>query len=374
MLTSRLPAAVLLLVLLSACGGGSSGSNSGNNGGQMGSGPPEWPDSGGGTTTERPPSVHTGRVVFRSATGETCCVAVDPNTLTGTAANGQSLLVLDNLPLGPATVTVAAFATDFAPAVPDVTATCVTLPPETGQPCDPTQIATPVFESEPLSVVIQSGVQVEIADSAIHSLPFLVNFSPAPDQLVKNPVQFAFTMADAANGVNRDSIEVTVTVNVEAPTETPPFRLLTKRVPLTLTACNDASTPTCSQGGELGVTGFQATGTAPKLPPGTADVHIIGQNLDTPPRDMDLNYAIDVAPDDTPTPTPTVAATPVDTAPSTADSSPLQPVDGARRSEGDRRFETEEAEPAKGNSAGAGSEVERRWRPTPTPTPEASLP
>jgi hypothetical protein len=321
MLTYRLPFALLLSVYLAACGGSSS--SGGSNGGQMsGGGVPNWPQPDGGTAPERPPSVRTGRVIFRSASGEMCCVAVDPDTLTGRTANGQSLLVLDNLPAGPATVTVAAFATDFAPAVEGITETCATLPPEVGQVCDPTRIATPVFESDPLQVVIQEGTQIQIADLVIRALPFLVDFSPGQDEVVNNRVHFVFTMADAVNGVNGNSIALTVTVTVDAPGETPPFRSLTKRVPLTLTPCNDASDPTCSQGGDLGVKGFQAEGTAPKLPPGPADVHIVGQNLDTPPGAVDLSYTIEVNPGDNP-PTPT-ADTPTPTASAVAASDTAQ--------------------------------------------------
>src|SRR5262245_22819282 len=96
---------------------------------------PAWPDPGGGMSTELPP----GRIVFQSESGEACCGAGDAELLRG------ALVVVDNLPAGPATVTFAGFATDFAPAVPGITETCETIPADAAQPCDPQRVASPAF-------------------------------------------------------------------------------------------------------------------------------------------------------------------------------------------------------------------------------------
>src|SRR5215472_3676130 len=137
-----------------------------------------WPQRGGGTSNQVPPSVQMGRVVFESQMGS-CCVAVNPSLLSGGAAKGVT--VLSNLPIGPATVTIAGFSTSFAPAVPGIVATCETTPPDIAIPCDMMQLATPAFESPPLNVTIVGGTQTNIGSVPVDAFPFLYAFSPGQD-------------------------------------------------------------------------------------------------------------------------------------------------------------------------------------------------
>lgn len=291
-------AAGLLACVALACGG--SGSSGGGGGGIDGPGV-MWPDRGGGSSSTLPPTVVTGRVVFRSATGEACCVAVDPTLLT--PPTGPALLVLDDLPIGPATVTIAGFSTDFAPAVPGITLTCRTVSPIGVAPCDATRNASPAFESAPLAVNILAGVQINLGEIDVQALPFVLDdFLPAQQSAVEPPVQFDFTIADAVTGVAADSVALDVTVMVPDEERPSVFRSLTKRIPLTLAPCADGSAEPCSPDGDLELDGFHAAGVAERLPEGPAEVRITGRNLADPARAVDFRYVFDVLPEPTETP------------------------------------------------------------------------
>ena len=285
-----------------------------------------WPDRGGGTSDTLPAAVVTGRVVFQSASGEACCVAVDPTLLS--PEPGQNILVLDDLAPGPATVTVAGFATDFAPAVPGITETCKTVKPEGVMPCDGTQTASPSFESVPLDVNIIAGAQINLGTIDVSSLPFVLqDFTPAEGGAEAPPVQFDFTVADAVTGVAADSVALDVTVTV--PDEKIPnqFRSLTKRIPLTLDACADGGAKPCSPQGDLQLAGFKANGVALNLPEGPAEARITAQNLADPVRDVDFRYIFTVLPEPSETPTAVPPSeTPTAGADAAADTSTRQDV------------------------------------------------
>jgi len=294
-------AGLALVALLAAACGGSGGSGGG---GGVDAPGVMWPDRGGGTSDELPAAVVTGRVVFESASGETCCVAVDPELLT--PLTGPALLVLDDLPPGPATVTIAGFSTDFAPSVPGIMATCRTVRPAGAAPCDPTRVASAAFESAPLPVNIIAGVQINLGEIDVSALPFvLADFAPAQEQAVPPPVRFDFTIADAVTGVAADSVALDVTVNVPDEERPSQFRSLTKRIPLTLTACADGGATPCSADGDQALDGFEAAGVAERLPEGPAEVRITGQNLADPARLVDFRYIFNVLPEPTETPTTT---------------------------------------------------------------------
>jgi hypothetical protein len=244
----------------------------------------------------------TGRVVFRSESGESCCVAVDPTLLSPNNAS-SALLVLDDLPPGPATVTIAGFTTDFAPAVPDVTDTCTTFPASAGSPCDPVRVAAPAFESSPLAVSIVAGAQTNLGEVDIAALPFVSSFSPAQDVSVPSPVGFDFTVVDAVTGIRADSVVLEVTFQ-RAEGEPPVFRAITKRVPLDLDECADGSEEPCSPEGDLDLVGFNATASF-ELPEGEVDAHISAENLAPTPRRFDLRYPFQVVGTSIPTPTST---------------------------------------------------------------------
>jgi hypothetical protein len=291
---------ILVTLLAAGCGGGSSGG-----GGNGGMDDITWPSRDGEPTTMLPPSVKTGRVVFSSQSGESCCVAVDPSILSGNAKRG--LAILNDLPVGPATVTVAGFTTDFAPVVSGVTKTCSTIPANAARDCDPMQLASPAFESPPLSVVIIGGAQTNIGQVPMEAFPFLFSFSPGQGASAPAPVQFAMTVVDAATNVRAESVQLDVSFTV--PDENPgsPFRVLTKRVPLSLVPCADGTTNPCSPTANLQLTGFNASGTAPELPEGPVEARVVAENTANPPHGLDFRYTFVVLA--TPTATATATAT-----------------------------------------------------------------
>lgn len=353
-----------LLVPIGPCGcGGVPSSGSG------GTGMNEimWPSREGGPSSTLPPSVSTGRIVFQPQSGAGCCVAVNAQVLS----SQQGLAVLTDLPLGPATVTVAGFETGFAPAVPGITETCTTTPGTNGVPCDSTQAATPAFESPPLAVTILAGVQTTLGPVPMVAMPFVLDgFTPAQGADAPAPVHFALTVVDAVTNIRPDSIELEVifTVPTDAtPTGTTPspFRTLSKRVPLTLEACADGSTTACSPSGSLQVAGFAGTGTAPELPEGQVEAHLTAENLGDPPQQLDFRYPFNVlaTPTQTATATPTSeAATPASSAGGTLGEAPSTSAGPSGASVG---------QPADA-LAGSGPEnggTRPRATPTATPTP-----
>jgi hypothetical protein len=295
------------LVLCAACGGdGGRGSMGGGNGGGGGS-DVIWPERGGGTSTALPVIVRTGRIVFQSESGEACCVALDPVLISG--ENSPGLAVLDDLPAGPATVTVSAFATDFAPAVAGISTTCTAIPASAAHPCDPTRVAPPAYASDPLSVDILPGVQTNIGQVSMNALPFLFDFVPIQGEETMEPVGFDFTVVDAVTGVRNMSVGLEVRFQVEegvavvTPTtrtpERPSFRLVSKRIPVQLAACADNTASPCSEQG-LGLVGFTATGQGVNMPSGIVEAHITAANEGNPPQQLDFGYPFTILP--TPTP------------------------------------------------------------------------
>ena len=259
-----------------------------------GAGGLQWQQRGGGTSNQVPPSVTTVRIVFQSEGGESCCVAVDPLAL------GNFILVLDNLQPGPAVVSVAGFGTDFAPAVPGVTETCETIPAEVAEACDPTRVAPPAYESDPLPVTIVAGVQTDIGTVDLNAYPYALDAQPGQGEtVVPTPsapypiVPFAFTVADAVTNIQEESVALELMFTVQ---ESGGFRMVTKRVPLQepLVPCEDGTTTPCSDSGTQDLAGFKATGVAEALPTGCVDVHISAQNTDDVPRDLDFRYGINV--------------------------------------------------------------------------------
>lgn len=313
--------AVLAAFGLSACGGSSTGTPSrGTPTATSPAGPsatatptsrttPPASPTAKGTPSVLPPIVETGRVVFRASNGEACCIAVDPSLLPPNPGRGQTVLVLDDLPIGPGTVIVSGYTEDFAPAPADVPATCKTLNASGVKPCDPTRSASAAFESAPDTVTIIGGVRVNLGGVEVAALPFVLDFTPPQNTAVPLPVDFRFTVVDAETGIKGPSVALDITLDVPQG-EPPVFRPLTKRVPLELAPCRDQGDRPCSPAGDMGLAGFKATGVAEYLsylPAGPVDARITAQNLADPPRDLDFRYRFVVAPDPSPTPTPDAA-------------------------------------------------------------------
>ncbi|MFI5397003.1 MAG: hypothetical protein ACHQ9S_15810 [Candidatus Binatia bacterium] len=311
------PLSVLVCVLAAwSCGcGGSSGTGGG---GSLNVQPIWQQPGGGGTDVTLPSAVNIVRIVFESDAGLRCCIAVDPNAVPVDSASGLRLLLLDALPAGPATFSLSAFVTDFAPAPDGVTEACPTSPPNVGQPCDPVRPATPSFQSAPQTVTITPGTRAQAPNIQIRALPFLLDLRPAPGDSSSSPVPIAFTVVDAATGIDGspDRINVEVVYRDKAP----PFRSLTKRVPVTLSPCDDNSATPCSTQGQFQVTGFRAAGAPTYLPPGPTSLQITAYNLDSPPSSLGedrglpyFSYDFTVLPGDAgTTPGSTPAATPAE--------------------------------------------------------------
>ena len=193
MLRSKAIVSVSLLVQLVVWGCSGGGGSSSGGGGTTADA--VWPDGEGGFTSQVPAVVETGRVVFESETGESCCVELDPGVIWGgdpadvkrirnqgvvssaelgdVPTNDPSTEEPDDptdvefvpglppglvdLPPGLATVTLSAYAGNFAPAVPGIVDTCKTVPERAGRPCDPVRVASPAFESAPTLVSISPG-------------------------------------------------------------------------------------------------------------------------------------------------------------------------------------------------------------------------
>lgn len=289
-----------IALLLAACGGGGTGTAG------MGGGEVIWPDREGGMSTALPPSVQTARIVFASDTGEACCVAVDPALLSGAGSPG--LAVLDDLPIGPATVTVSGFATDFAPAVPGISLTCSAAPANAARACDAERVASAAYASDPMPVDILAGVQTNLGQVTMKALPFLIDFSPMQGEQTMEPIPFDFTVVDAVTGISASSVGLAVRFEVEdtlavtpttSRTPRPSFRLVSKRIPIQLSPCADGTATPCSED-NLGLTGFMATGQGVNLPSGVVEAHIMATNEGDPPQQLDFGYPFEILP--TPTP------------------------------------------------------------------------
>jgi hypothetical protein len=220
------------------------------------------------------------------------------------------LAVLDDLPAGPATVTVTGFATDFAPSVADVTATCTAIPASAAMPCDPVLAASPAFESDPLVVDIIAGVQTNLGQIEMKALPFVFDFRPIQDEETMEPVGFDFTVVDGVTDVVSASVGLEVRFEVEddpivvtpvasQTPERPSFRLVSKRIPIRLSPCADDSDTPCSND-NLGLAGFTATGQGVNMPSGVVEARITATNQGEPPQAMDFRYPFTILP--TPTP------------------------------------------------------------------------
>jgi len=270
------------VLTLSGCGGGSGSGGPGSLDVH-----PMWPQPGGGESTGPvPAAAQTVRVTFDSEAGLQCCLAIKPTTVPIDPVSGLRLLVLDQLPPGPATFTVAAFATDFAPAPEGFTALCATSPPGVGQACDATRPASTAFQSQPQPVTIVAGTRPPAIDIGLAALPFVFDLQPPPGDSTASPVLVTFTAADAITAIDGNSITVEAS-----------FRSLSKRVAVTLSPCDDKTASLCSEQGRLQVAGFLAVSTPVALPPGPASLHITGRDLASPPAELDFIYDFTVVAD-----------------------------------------------------------------------------
>ena len=316
--TCAVGAVVFIAFAAAGCGGGGGGGGSSSFSGGDGGGlnfRPIWEQptlaprrlsaaTGDGTESRPsaafgptlPASVQTVRIEFNSSSGQRCCLAVDPTLLPTNPETGRRVLVLDELPSGSASLTLAGFATDFAPVAVAVEA-CPTKPIGVGAACDPTRPATPSFESDPRTVTIVGGTQTNAGDIPVFAVPFLIDLTPQAADSVANPVAIRFAVVDAATGIDEGSVATSI-----SQTGRPAVSLN-----LAMTACDDAGSRPCSPAGQLGVRGFQTVATAGNLNLGAAQVRVQATNQGSPPRSVDFDYPVTVrnAPPAESTPTPT---------------------------------------------------------------------
>ena len=302
--------AALAVVAVTGCGGGSS---SGGSGGSLNF-RPVWEQRGlqpevvgqrassfprGSFGPNLPAAVKTIRITFDSDAGQRCCLAVDPTQLPIDPNSGRRFLVLADLASGGATVGLAGFATDFAPTDAAVTA-CPSDPPGAGQSCDPTRVAAPSFLSDGQRVNIIGGAENDAGDIPVYAVPFVLNLAPDAGSNVVNPVAVTFTVADAASGIDAQSVRVDVMQNNQS----------APNAALTLTPCDDSGANLCSVDGALRVAGFQVVRAPQTLQVGTVGVHVQARNLAATPRTLDLSYQFGVQ-NGPATPTPIPVSTPV---------------------------------------------------------------
>ncbi|MFN8628463.1 MAG: hypothetical protein U0587_21150 [Candidatus Binatia bacterium] len=231
--------------------------------------------TGGGA----PSAVTTVRVVFASDAGARCCIAVAPSSVPVDPASGQRLLVLDALPPGPATFTLSGFATDFAPAPTGIDSICPTNPANVGRSCDTQRPAAPSFVSDPQKVTIVAGTRAQAPTVEVYAVPFVLELYPAPGDAVQSPLSARFTTMDAVTGIDRNSIVLEAS-----------FRSLTKRIPLTLSTCDDATQTPCSPQGTLQVSGYRAISDIRTFPPDLISLRILANDLNAPPEQLDFTY------------------------------------------------------------------------------------
>jgi parallel beta-helix repeat protein len=225
-----------------------------------------------------PAAVQTIQIVIRSDAGARCCLAVNPQSVP------SGVLVLDALPAGPATVTLAGFATDFAPAPSGVTSECAADPAGAGRACVTSRYAAPSYQSDPQPVSIVTGAETDAGDIPVYAVPFLLTLKPVPSSAVTSPVSFMYTVVDAVAGVDGSSINLAVTPSGQFPIN----------VPLTVTACSDHSGTPCSPCGQLGVAGFVVSSATTSVAAGPAQARIDASNLASPPRSLDFTYPFQI--------------------------------------------------------------------------------
>jgi hypothetical protein len=281
------------LLVFQACGGG--GSSGGEHGGAL-SARALWQQQNTAAVVDAsaqqaggdrfgpdlPGSARTVRFVFSPSSGDACCVAVDPRSIPVDPNLQQRVLVLPQLPVGPGSLTIAAFPTDFAPAPAGVATTCATRPAAAGQPCEQAQSQTPSFSSDPHPVNIRLGIDSDAGDVLVRAVPFVVpgTLRPGVNEETFNPVAAEFTVADAVNGIDPSSILLRLAASNGAASDQP----------LQLRSCDDTGADPCSTNGDLQVTGFAVTRLAQELAPGGAEGRIGASNLGTPPQNLDFRY------------------------------------------------------------------------------------
>ncbi len=292
--------------VLTGCGGGGSGSGSSTGSGGQLSAEIFWEqpsDSAGGDAAlaglasepgfgeELPAAVTTVRLDFRPATGEPCCVAIDPEQVEVDPERGRRSVVLTKIPAGPGTLTVAGFPGASATAPPGVFATCELEPAAAASPCEVDSLDGPSFLSEPTLVAVEANSEVNAGEILVPAIPFIItdSLAPAPGTSTRSPFAVGATVAFSGAQAPIETVQISSVPGGPIPVE--------------LTACDDATDNPCSSGGDLEVSGIRATGTA-SAPPGDVTIEVLAPVADGGEA-VRLTYELEVSGTDSPTPSPT---------------------------------------------------------------------
>ena len=266
------------VISLAACGGGGSSNSPGGGQATVGFG-------------EVPAAAKMTRLLFSSGAFR-CCVAIDPKLLP-TGSSGQQQVVLSELPAGAGTLSVTAFATDFAPAPPGTTTMCATSPPQFARPCDPSRSASPSFEAAPFDLDVVPGSRVDAGPVLPLALPFVTDLHPAAGESIASGLEISFAVVDALSGIDRGSVRADLTTSG------------TSSLQIALSECDDRSADKCTPDGVLQVTGFRVSATLAGVAAGPAQLRIRAQDRGVSPAALDFTYGFTVGPEHTATPTVT---------------------------------------------------------------------
>lgn len=303
--------AIAFCLFVSACSGGGGGSGSGSSDGNVEVGS-LWPQADsvppGAFDTTLPAAVESVRYVFRSDTGFSCCVVIDPDDLSGNRA-----ITLQSVPAGPATLQVSGYPTSFAGAPEGVTETC-DIDPRIGRTCSRNRSSSASFDSGPRSIDVVAGGSTNAGDVPVRSVPFVLlpSLVPAQNASVNNPVPIEFTVVEAIFGVDPSTVGAALI----------PLGGSRRNLTVVLRACTDGTATPCSANGQLKVRGFISNADDPQVvPSGTTAVEISARNLAPTPAAMQFEYGFTVAPV-VPTATPPRSATPTRGTPSLPTNTP----------------------------------------------------
>ena len=247
-----------------------------------------------------PPAVSTIRISVESPGNDfRCCVDLDRDQVP--AAPPRRVVIAD-LPDGVAEFTLLGYQRSVR--VGAATEPVCVLRDLTGLPCNVLQPDTPSFRSLPNQVPIVAGTRADGGTMQMFSLPFVLapSLVPAPGVATADPT-FAFTVVDAGNGIDGQSIKAESTQ--DGPPGTPGVGLTPIGDPF-VAPCSDAAPPDsegqCSDGGQLGVSGYNVNGVAVTTHTGPAWVLISAFNRDG--CSFELSYPFAVLPTPTPVPFP----------------------------------------------------------------------
>lgn len=234
-----------------------------------------------------PAAVRALRIIYTRDDGAECCVSIDPRADAFPAPDSRSL-VLDALPPGNGVMSIHGFAVDVAPSdgVDDL---CSIAPRSAASACNGDMSEAPSYGVDPFAVVIAGGSN-NLGVVEIPALPFVIDRTPGPGEVLRTPSSVSFGIVDAAGSVASDSVAIEIDRGEG-------FADLDLD---DLVACNDRGSgdPDCSQNGELEVRGFLVETSAIAAGTGPLRVRVIAANNEAPASTLDTVYEASTVPRD----------------------------------------------------------------------------